>query len=511
MRPTFFLLPCLLLLVSCSNYILDPVLRDQSSNSPGELWDPNESSWYCPRTAEISSSEILTNTKEFDIAALLNMALENHPATKQAWAQARAEAFAVGAAESSYYPAFTGSESVVIDDFNSSGSNVSSSGRVVGGGENDPLGTQLQNDQSQGGFGSTKSLVSNLSISYLILDFGGREASVKSTRYALESLNWTQNRTIQQVIFNVLQGYYLYIDSKEILKAKREDLKNAEVNLNSAETLYQVGIGRRLDFLQAKSNLANSRLAVVTAESQVKINLGGLAVALGMSPSATLEVKDLPEYFPVKKMTEEVDELMAIAKRNRPDLAAAYALILQKKMDYLSAVSSSLPTLNANVNLQNVYYFSNSGRTGNNVNGVLSLNFPIFNGFLYANLIKQAQENIKAAKANFDNIESLALLDVILGYYNFISAKESVEVSQEYLVYAQEAYDLALATYQTGTGTMLDLLSAQASLSDARSQKIHSKTSWATSLFNIAYVTGVLNTLFVVKEMREEPNNKGDK
>lgn len=495
----FLLMLSVIFLTGCAtNYIFEPSRRGLTTKEPGEQWHPPRDLWYCPRSPAPSipiSALLPEDDCELDVAGLLNIALSNHPLTRQAWAKARAQAFAVGAAESFFYPTIVGTENLEYNNTTGGGVSSAGSGIIAGGG------TGLIRSSFSS---ATIAIVSDITLSYLLLDFGGREASVRAEEYALQSLNWTENRTIQQVIISVMQGYYNYIDAYQTQIAKKADLENAQMNLDATEELHTAGIVRQLDYLQAKANLENAILALVTAEAQVKINLVALAVALGIPPTTALSIKDLPEYFPVEEVTTNLDALLAIAQRDRPDLAAAYATIFQQKMSYIVAASASLPTLSTNVDMQQVTFLKRTGTSGHNYLGVLSLNIPIFNGFLFDNQRRQAKENIKVAQANFDNLETLALLDVVTGYYNYISAKENLEYSQNFLNFAQEAYDVALSTYRNGTASILDLLSAYATLSNARAQRIDARTKWAISVFTIAYATGHLDSSFVEQQLFPE-------
>lgn len=464
-------------MTSCSSLTGDPSYYGETAIAPDEEWTPVRSVWYCPREEPIPPPLVLPQeSTEADLVALLDIALSNHPLTRQAWFNARAQAFEVGAVKSTYFPTIVGTEIVQWTDSKGAGG-TSAQG---GGGLSVP--------------GQLASAVSTLSVSYLLLDFGGRESSVNSARQALYSLNWTQNRTMQQVIITAIQDYYGYINAKETVTARQEDLVNAQVNLDAAQALFESGLAIRLDVLQAEANVAKAHLNLVAAESQFKTALAQLATALALPPTTLFEVKDLPEYFPVDDVSEGVDQLLALAKQYRPDLAAAYATMYQREMDLRVAASAAYPNLTGNITVQQTSFFHHPELNGHFYNGAISLNVPIFSGFYYVNKIREAQEKLKSAKADFDNLELLALLDVVTSYYNFVAARDSLNYSEDYLKFSKEAYDVALESYRAGTVSILSLLSAQATLADARAQKIQARTQWAISLFTISYATGTLST-----------------
>ena len=114
------------------------------------------------------------------------------------------------------------------------------------------------------------------------------------------------------------------------------------------------------------------------------------------------------------------------------------------------------------------------------------MNVPIFTGWLYENQIASAKENACSALAAWKLTELNVLLDVVTAYNAYTTAVQSVEYSDEYLKYSQEAYDAALLGYRMGANSIVDVLNAQMTLSNARSQWIQTRTQ----LFTQAGVEG---------------------
>jgi outer membrane protein len=52
---------------------------------------------------------------------------------------------------------------------------------------------------------------------------------------------------------------------------------------------------------------------------------------------------------------------------------------------------------------------------------------------------------------------------------------------------------VALGRYKAGVGSVLDLLTAQAALADARAQQVLARLEWNTSLAQLAHDAGVLD------------------
>jgi len=58
--------------------------------------------------------------------------------------------------------------------------------------------------------------------------------------------------------------------------------------------------------------------------------------------------------------------------------------------------------------------------------------------------------------------------------------------------YSQRAFKGFIAQYKTGTASILDVLTALTTLSNARAQLVLIRTQWATSLANLAFSVGIL-------------------
>ncbi|MDO9190612.1 MAG: TolC family protein, partial [Sulfurimicrobium sp.] len=99
---------------------------------------------------------------------VVDLALCNNPQTREVWANARAQAAQVGVAQAAYLPGLTGSVS-------------SSRNWTDAAGRNSPY------DQAGAG----------LTLSYLLYDFGARNATLENARQLLAAAAATQDSTVQ--------------------------------------------------------------------------------------------------------------------------------------------------------------------------------------------------------------------------------------------------------------------------------------------------------------------------
>src|SRR5207249_9030973 len=108
------------------------------------------------------------------------------------------------------------------------------------------------------------------------------------------------------------------------------------------------------------------------------------------------------------------------------------------------------------------------GRDVSGWNAGLQLNWDIFDGFLTRGKVDEAKALDKKAEYDVEDASRRIELEVRTAYSNFIEAKEVLESQKKVVEQAEEALRLANARADAGTGTQLDVLSAQTALTEAR-------------------------------------------
>ena len=106
--------------------------------------------------------------------------------------------------------------------------------------------------------------------------------------------------------------------------------------------------------------------------------------------------------------------------------------------------------------------------------------------------MQQAREQADAAKAAAERTLDQVILDVWSSYYAVQTAAQRVRTTRDLLASAQQSAEVAQGRYRSGVGSILDLLTAQSALADARSQDAQARSLWFLSIAQLAFSTGVL-------------------
>ena len=99
----------------------------------------------------------------------------------------------------------------------------------------------------------------------------------------------------------------------------------------------------------------------------------------------------------------------------------------------------------------------------------VQLRWHIFDGRLTEGRVKQARAQYELAGVEVDDAARRIELDVRTAHSTFIEASEVLESQKKVQEQAEEALRLAKSRSEAGTGTQLDVLSAQTALTEARS------------------------------------------
>jgi outer membrane protein len=403
--------------------------------------------------------------RQLSLAEVVDLGLRNNPQTRVSWANARAAAAAYGSERGAYLPTIDG----------------------------DVTGTRLKTVASQGRSAVTQSVLSpSLSLSYLLFDFGGRSGSVGAARNALLAANYTHNATLQSVVLQIQTAYYQYIANRALLQAQRTTVREARTNLAAAEERRRVGVATIADVLQARTAASQAELAAETTDGDLQTSRGALALSLGLPANLPYDIDSTADELPVSLLADSVDALIARAVEQRPDLAAARAEFEASRSQISVARANRLPSLQLNGTGGRTYTTS-LPQGGNNYTISLGLRVPLFAGFSRIYDQREAVALADAAQARAAALGQQVVFQVFSSYHALQTGARRVRTASDLIASAEQSNEVALGRYKAGVGSVLDLLSAQTALADARAQQVLARLEWNTSLAQLAHDAGILD------------------
>ena len=264
---------------------------------------------------------------ELTLAEVAEAALCNNPQTRTAYASAKVQAAQIGIAKSAYLPS--------VSDNVSGNSNVAF-----------PEQSSRNNPYSN--------LNNSIVASYLLYDFGNRDANLENARQLLQAASATQSSVVQSLLLNAIQAFYQVQAGIAALDAALESEHASEESYKAAQARYKAGVSTPADKLQAQTLFAQNTLSQITAEGALKTAYGTLANVMGLAANQTLKLAPSVSIQPLQNIDQDINALIEQARTRRPDLIASEAQLKAAEASIEASRAAAKPTVSVAVsnNLQ---------------------------------------------------------------------------------------------------------------------------------------------------------------
>ena len=404
---------------------------------------------------------------------MIDLAEQHNPETRVAWEEAKSKADELGIARSSLYPTLS---AVVLG--------VSLRQATLIG--------EYFHRQTEGIFEPV------LNVEYLVFDVGGRSGAIDVAKANLLASDFAFNDTHRRIIYQVAEAYYRLLNAQGQRQAAESSLENARAVEQDATARLENGLATKPDELEATAARAQADFDLQAAIGAIDIARGDLATALGVDPGTAFTVEGIDQLKLPSSIADSVDQEIVRAFSQRPDLLqqlanlrAANASIKRTKSDYFPTLS-----FKGDGGLARAYgqqdLLPGSYAEGEVWTAQLELRWNLFDGARREYRIAQANADKKAAQARIDALRDQIANEVWAAYTNMQTALRQERAAAALLTASQESYEAAQESYGYGVRNLLDVVSAQKTLAQARSEDVTARTQLLLTVTSLAFQTADL-------------------
>ncbi|SMG61216.1 TolC family protein [Paraburkholderia susongensis] len=401
-----------------------------------------------------------------------------NPQTRAAWANVKIQASQVGLGRSAFLPTLSGSWQGTRDGVTNN---------VTGY-------PQLDSNYR------TNSQNASVSLSWVLYDFGGRAAALRSATALMEAAQANRQETLQTVFLKVATDYYAAQAAHGALAAAREMEQITRNSTDVAVAQFDKGMTSVSDQLQAKTAYTDAVIARVKQESEWQIAVGTLAADMSLPPDTALTLPDVGDGVAADKdFRRSVSDLIKEAQHTHPDVLAAEGQVVAARARKDQVRAEGLPRVsfiaqysynNQPTSIQPYYpVFPTTHREW--YLGI-QVTIPIFEGFARTYLVREAEAQTELQTDTLDEVRQQVGLEVWASYQALQSTTSNLDNTATLLSLATHSYEAARKRYQMGVGNILELLNAQASLARAKRQRIQALTDWRSQRLQLAAKLGKL-------------------
>ena len=346
-----------------------------------------------------------------------------------------------------------------------------------------------RNFNSSGSWGRTAD--ATLGLSWVLFDFGQRNASLRDARATLASSMAQQNNSLLEAVRSSLQQYGDAVVGAASLQAAREAEATAERTAEAAQARYQAQVASQIDRLQAQTALEEARLERVRAEGVWENARAALALALAVSPGQSMQLVDWETLVQTDQPLPDRGALVAEVRQIHPRLQALRHQVegAQSRLEVAKAQYRGSVTASAAAGSSRNWGAAGAGSIPAG-NAQVRLSLPLFN----KRERQAAETQALARQSQTENDLEAARREVESqlwqAYQALLTGRQSVSASERLLTSAQATYQVAQGRYQAGVGSVLDLLNAQTSLAQAQRQRVSARVELLNARLGLSLASG---------------------
>jgi outer membrane protein len=421
---------------------------------------------------------ILDPVHPYTLAELIDIAEHHNPATRTIWERAKQKARELGLAKSTYYPELEGL--AVFGDKRSV----------------NPFPKPL----APRGYVMVEAPIvePEVTLQYLIFDFGKREAIVDSAKAEKLASGADAIQVNQALAFRVASAYYLLVTAQERLQATRDILRTAQTTQDAAEDRLNNGLATLPDVLNARAETSQAVFDEESADGDEKIARVTLTEAVGADPSPNIVIDSQRSAPLPERLTMSIDALIDRAMKDRPDLMAQTLRIRSAEAGIRAAKAEYKPqiVLSGSVAQTSVWPSADYGQLGSasepTWSAALGIRWRIFDGGARKNELLIAESKRREAEDELTAEHDRTTREVWTAYIAFRTALRKHDAAVALLEAANTSYSASLDAYKYGVKNLVDVLTAEKQLAQARLSSVAARSELFIQAVNLEFATGNL-------------------
>jgi outer membrane protein len=348
------------------------------------------------------------------------------------------------------------------------------------------LGPSLNFSHSNGDTDNSQSVSANASASGSMSDLSNIEAS----KISVEKQKLLLLDQRQTILLNVAQAYYDVLLAEHQIEVYKDSVDLQTEKLRDQQARLKVGNGRQLDVAQSRADLAGTR----ASWTQAKTNAVNARSALARLMGVDAVTGKLTDAYTPPIVSDELQSFIDVALATRQDYLADTHTVEVARLGVESAIRQYLPSVSINFN----YYLMNDPGSSGSWSGGISANIPIFSALSIESDIRSAWSTYRAAGLAQSQTRRIVVDDVQQAYQNVLNSKYRITDLNEQVDAANQAYDLAQKTYEIGSATNLERLTAKNDLLSAELSLLEEQYTQKTSYLKLIRSTGQIDSMIKI-------------
>jgi outer membrane protein len=319
----------------------------------------------------------------------------------------------------------------------------------------------------------------SLNLTQSVLDLS-QWANLSSARSLARSQDAMYDAAVQNLYVRVTAAYFSVLTSQDALVFAGANEDASKVAYDQAEQRFQAGLSAVTDVYQAKSYYELAKARTIAARNSLSDAREALTQITGKPVG---ELKKLREDLPmVPPNPNDPEAWVQAALQSNATVQAGQYKVGAAEHNISAARAGHLPTINASASRSRSTSWLENGSDGNGGgNGSygdttgLTLNVPIFAGGATQSRVRQSIYQRDSAQHSLETTRRQVVRATLNFYRSVAAGIRQVEANKASVDSGQKALEATRAGFDVGTQTMLNVLNAIQTLTQAESSYSRSR------------------------------------
>ncbi len=316
-----------------------------------------------------------------------------------------------------------------------------------------------------------------------ILDFRAAKASLDAA---------DQNQIIKRfaIALNVKQQYFAVLAAREAVAAAQQQLKEANEQMAVTEAKIAGGALSRADSLSSAVKVGEARVALVTAQGNVVAANTALTRLVGGTREVTAIESDTT-LVPTIGLDSATLVRLAL---NGPAVQQAEHQVAANHLSWWASLSTYLPSLSVGYTSgsgwQTQHFILGGGTKNSSTSLSFYVSYSLFNGLQRESRVVQADVNSDDARAQLRDARLAARENIAQYLALFETATTKIALQRLQIESATESVAAKDAQFRAGAVGLVDVLTEQTALAQARQALIQARLDARTAKAQIESIIG---------------------
>jgi TolC family type I secretion outer membrane protein len=321
-----------------------------------------------------------------------------------------------------------------------------------------------------------------------IYEGGQLSAAIKAARATKKQALAQYETTVADTLLNVQVAYYDVLLAAQQITVNEASVALLQKELDDQKSRMNAGTVPHFNVLRAEVAVANERPALIQAKNNYRNTKNTLSNLLGYNLPRQIW-QDIPlnliDTLAAEPYDVNLPDAIQTALTQRTELESMRETTELQRLNIISAKAGYKPV----VSLFAGYGWHNAQFTppvslDHEIDGWdagAQVSWNIFDGALTYGKVIQAKAQYEKSKTSLADESRQIELQVRTAYSDFTEAKETLDSQQKVVEEAEESLREAKARTDAGTGTQLDVLDAETSLTQSRTTQIQALHDYSTA------------------------------